>query len=432
MKIFGLTIQRSAMNATPVRSRSFFGAVLEGFTGAWQKNMKVDPPQNLLAFSAVFACVNRIAADIGKLGISLKTYSNEIGTKNEKSPYLAVLKKPNHYQNRIKFIEQWVSSKLLYGNTYVLKERDRSGIVVKMHILDPQLVMPLMADDGSVFYSLNQDKLIGLEAPQTLPASEIIHDRHICLFHPLVGISPIYACGVSATMGNIIQRNSAEFFAGNSKPSGLLIAPGNISPEEAKRMQENWNKARQSGGGIQVMANGLKYEPMTINAGDSQLIEQLKWTVEDVARAFNVPLFKINAGPAPTYNNIEALNQAYYSDCLQTLMETIELCLDEGLELPEGMSVDFDLSGLLRMDTTARYEAHSKAIGAGWMSPNEARQAENLPPVKGGDTPYLQQQNWSLAQLDKRNIEQEPKNTDTVDTDAVIQGLQESTDEQNQ
>ena len=73
------------------------------------------------------------------------------------------------------------------------------------------------------------------------------------------------------------------------------------------------------------------YTAMTMTAVDAQLIEQLKMTAETVCSCFHVPPYMIGVGPAPTYNNIEALNQHYYSQCLQVLMEEIEVLLDEGL-----------------------------------------------------------------------------------------------------
>jgi phage portal protein BeeE len=41
------------------------------------------------------------------------------------------LRKPNRYQNRIQFWEGWILSKLMRGNTYVLKVRDDNRNVVK-------------------------------------------------------------------------------------------------------------------------------------------------------------------------------------------------------------------------------------------------------------------------------------------------------------
>ena len=111
----------------------------------------------------------------------------------------------------------------------------------------------------------------------------------------------------------------------------------------------------------------------------------------------------VGVGDPPTYTNIEALNQQYYSQCLQGLIESIELLLDEGLELPKPYGTEFDLDGLLRMDSATLIDTEAKAVGGGIKSPNESRRRLNLPPVLGGETPYLQQQNYSLAALDRRD-----------------------------
>lgn len=106
----------------------WWGPITESFAGAWQTNTVVTGQQTLLSFPPVYACVTGIASDIAKNPIKL-TEVDKDGIWNEvtDSPFLPVLRKPNHYQNHIQFIEQWVLSKLLHGNTYVLKQRDQRG-----------------------------------------------------------------------------------------------------------------------------------------------------------------------------------------------------------------------------------------------------------------------------------------------------------------
>ena len=117
----------------------------------------------------------------------------------------------------------------------------------------------------------------------------------------------------------------------------------------------------------------------------------------------------VGIGPAPTYNNIEALSQQYYSQCLQNLIECIELLLDRGLSLANDLGTELDLDNLIRMDTATRVKAAADAIGSGAMSPNEARfRYFDLGPVTGGETPYLQQQNYSLLALSKRDSQADP------------------------
>jgi HK97 family phage portal protein len=420
MRIFGLTVTRDAPTSeekslAPVSTTGggvggWWPIIRESFPGAWQRNIEIDR-NSVLTFHAVYACTTLIASDVAKLRIKL-VQQDAAGVWGETtSPaYSPVLRKPNETQNRIQFVESWVLSKLLRGNTYVLKERDNRNVVTGLYVLHPDRVRPLVSDDGAVFYQVDQDNLAGVRTQITVPAREMIHDRWNCLYHPLVGVSPIFASGLAATQGLRIQEGSTRFFTNDSTPGGVLTAPGRVSEDTAKRLKETW-EAGHGGlrrGGLAVLGDGLKYEKITITAQDAQLIEQLKWSAEVVCSAFHVPPYKIGLGALPTYNNVQALNTEYYSQCLQVLIEAFELCLDEGLEVGLGLGTEFDLQNLLRMDSVTQIQVLKEAVGAGLMSPDEGRAVLDLGAVPGGGTPYLQQQNYSLAALSKRDAQADP------------------------
>jgi len=145
---------------------------------------------------------------------------------------------------------------------------------------------------------------------------------------------------------------------------------------------------------------------------NSQLAEQAGLSAQMVCTAFGVPAFMVGIGPSPTYNNIDALNQQYYSQCIQKYFEDIELLCDEGLGLTEipgkKYRTEFNLDDLLRMDTAAMYKAEADVVGAGIKTIDEARKRLNLRPTKGGDAAYLQQQNFSLPALAKRDARDDP------------------------
>lgn len=405
------TVNKAAVALAPISNFGYWPRVLESYTGAWQANVVIDRraiPENW----AVFACVTLIANDISKMPARVMQFSDKLKIW-EPTLQRPVLRKPNRYQTRIEFFKSWIFSLLLNGNTYVLKQRDENGFVVAMYILDPMRVTPLVSPDGSIYYALHDDNLSQLQERVTVPASEIIHDRMYTLFHPLIGVSPIYACGVAAMQSAAIQDNSALFFQNMSRPSGILTAPGAIGDETAARLKAAW-EANYSGaniGKVAVLGDGLKYEMMTVNAVDAQLIEQLKFTGEMICATFHVPPYKLGLGPMPTVNNTAALNQQYYDQCLQPIVENVELRLDDGLELKYPSETWLDTQALLRMDQATRLKAHSESIAGGWLSPNEARREEDRPPVEGGDTPFLQQQNYSLAALAKRDAQDDPFGT---------------------
>lgn len=403
--------------------RSVIGYVREAFACAWQQNVVVDnSPSTLLAFSAAYACVTGIASDIAKMRIKLTQQTAdgvwiEVDALHGNNKYLWVLKllrKPNHYQNYIQFTMSWILSKLIYGNTYVLKERNSDRTVRALYILHPLCVKPLIAEDGSVWYALSADYLSQIEEGKTVPASEIIHDRMPELWHPLVGVSPFFSCSLSITMGNKIQSDSTAFFGNSSRPGGIVTVPGDIDDDIAAQMKTAWeaNYGGTNSGRVAILSDGMKFEPVRAEAEASQTIDQLKWTVSDTARAFHYPEFKLGGTLPPYAGDVSSLNTLYYSDCLQDKIEAMELCLDEGLDLPPDMQTELDTESLLRMDLTSLYKMLSDAVsGGGWLKPNEARRKANMAPVEGGDTPYMQQQNYSLSALSKRDASADPFKT---------------------
>lgn len=413
MRLLGWEITRAKQKALPGfgipdNPRAWFPVVRESFTGAWQRGITQNAT-SVLANHAVFACTTLIASDIAKLRVKLmQRDAKGIWSETESPSFSPVLRKPNKNQTRVQFWESWVLSKLSRGNTYALKVRDNRNVVVELYVLDPSLVRPTVADNGDVFYQVSADNFSGVSQAITVPASEIIHDRFNCLFHPLVGMSPIWANALAATQGLSIQENSAAFFGNNSQPGGILTAPGNISEPDAIRLKDAWttNFSGNNVGKVAVLGSGLKYEPMAVKPVDAQLIEQLKWSAEVICSTYHVPAYKAGIGEPPTYNNIQALNLEYYNECLGVLLEAAEACLDEGLNLGNSLGTEFDVDGLLRMDSVTQMEVLDK--GKSIMTPNEQRRKLDLPAVDGGDDVYRQQQDFSLSALKKRDAREDP------------------------
>lgn len=422
MRIFGLDISFASRKKelSPVDSgRGWWPVIRESFTGAWQRNVSINV-DSVMSHHAVFACQTLIASDVAKLEARLvEETSDGIWVETKNPAYSPVLRKPNAYQNRIQFFETWVLSKLSRGNAYILKQRDGRGVVTKLYVLDPNRCRPLVADDGSVFYELMTDTLS--EIPQerlVVPAREIIHDRFNCLFHPLVGLSPIYANGLAATQGLAIQNNSTLLFQNGARPSGILTAPGDIKQETATELKAYWesNFSGSNAAKVAVLGDGLQYQAMTMNAVEAEVIDQLKWTAEVICSTYHVPPFMVGLGAEPNAGGVQDRTLRYYTQCLQLHLEAIELCLDEGLGIGKGVVVngktlgtEFDVDNLLRMDSATQMETLDK--GKNYLTPNEGRKKIGLGKTPGGDVVLRQQQDFSLEALAKRDAQDDPFGT---------------------
>jgi HK97 family phage portal protein len=417
MRIFGLPVpftgeKQKALSSLPVGSGGWYPVIREPYAGAWQRNVTINT-DTAASFHADFACKTLIARDIAKLRVKLvEEDSDNIWSETTNPAFSPVLRRPNDYQTRNQFWECWLLSKLSRGNTYVLKERDNRQVVTALHVLDPTRVQPLIADDESVFYRLSTDNLAGIDTDIIVPAREIIHDRMNCLFHPLVGTPPVFASGLSSMLGISAQKASALLFENSSTPGGIVTSPEPMSQEQQDRFKTEWEArfTRGNYGRVAVMGGGLKYEKVSMTNVEGQLIENLKWSAEVVCSVYHVPPYKVGVGALPSYNNVQALNTEYYSQALQSHIEEIEELLDYGLGIggATNLGTEFDIDTLLRMDSMTQITAIRDAVGAGVMSPNEGRSKLDLKPVEGGESPYLQQQNYSLAALAKRDTQADP------------------------
>lgn len=404
MKLFGLEFTAKRITQQPLNSPRAWSTLIahEPYTGAWQRNDELYG-DDVRKFFAIYACITLISDDIAKMSpMVMRKDSKGIWEDVQNSPYLKVLKHPNNYQNTIQFRKWWLTSKLSTGNAYILKERDGSGNVIALHVLNPMRVEPLVTDFGDVYYRLNCDNLAKIEDNEiVVPSSEIVHDRYSPQYHPLVGVSPIWAAALAGALGLDIQSQAKKFFAGGSRIQGIITAPGAISKDMAERLEQGFAEKYMGPNAshrIAIMSDGLKFDPMQMTAVDAQTIEQLRLTAEIVCACFKVPTWKIGFGSQPA-GKVEELNQMYYSDCIQVLVEEMEYCLDQCFSVRDGESIELNTEDLLRMDTGSMFAALGTGVDKAIMTPNEARKRVNLKPLVGGDTVYMQQQDYPLAQV---------------------------------
>jgi HK97 family phage portal protein len=394
---------------SPVSDRGWWRVISEPFTGAWQRNME-EKRETLLSYPTLYACLNRISQDIGKLPFVLKRKdSNGIWVETENPAYSPVLRKPNHFQTAQQFRESWALSKLQDGNALILKQRDERGVVVRLYVLDWCRVMPLVSDSGDVFYqlSLTNPSLLGERyAGKTVavPAREVIHDRMNTFHHPLIGVPPLCAAYWPAVKNLRILQSSAAFFGNGARPSGILTGPANISDEVAAELTAKWNSGftGENVGRVAVIGADLKYTPLGEKSTDAQLVEQMRYSDEQICQPFGIPPFKIGIGTIPAGMKVDDLNQLYYADALQGHVEAMENLLDEGLGISRPLGVELDLDPLLRMDEGKRAEVESKLVGGKIKTPDEARRRFDLPPTGGGGTLWGQNQDYPLGMLADR------------------------------
>jgi len=401
---------RKALSSIPTH-HSGWRRILEPFTGAWQKNISEDQ-QTLLSYPTLYACIMRIATDGGKLPFKLRRFVEGIWEDDtSNTAYWPVLRKPNSYQTGQQFRESWLLSKLIQGNTYVLKRRDNRGVVNGLYVLDPCRVQPMVSESGKVYYQLQTDRLSDLPenypaADLLVPAYDIIHDRCVTLHHWLIGVPPLSAAYWPALKNLKILKSAAEFFGNNANPGGILTAPAGMSEADAADVKAYWdsNYNGENSGKIAVIGADMKFTAFSMKGADSQLVEQMQYSDRQICQPFGIPPYIVGVGEIPAGLKVDDVTNTYFSLALQSHIEAMEYLLDEGLGVSFPLGIEVDLEPLLRMDTEKRANVMGKLVNDGVATPNEARREFGFRPLEGGDTVYMQQQDFPLDQVRQNKI----------------------------
>ncbi len=186
-----------------------------------------------------------------------------------------------------------------------------------------------------------------------------------------------------------------------SRPSGVLSTDQMLNADQMNQLRTAW-EAQSTGmntGQVPILGMGMKWNQMSMTSQDAQVVQAFQMTVEDVARAFRVPLPLVGDYRHATYNNVEQLISSWLSTGLGFVLEHIELAFDDYFSLARTEHTEFYVDQLLRTDFSSRVDGYTKAIQQGLMTPNEARaKMGGLSPVDKGDVVYAQSQMQPLGQ----------------------------------
>jgi HK97 family phage portal protein len=202
--------------------------------------------------------------------------------------------------------------------------------------------------------------------------------------------------GARNSIGVAIRADefSGKFFSQGAQPQIAVLTPKMMGPDQQERFKQAWADKYQGQGpnGIPlILTEGLTVKELSVTPVDAQLMETRKWQVSDIARAFGVPPHMIGETTNATSfgTGIEQMGQAFVDYTLGPHLERIEDELNRKLYPRAPYYVEFDAIGLTRADSAGRAAYFKAAIGGtqnpAWMTPNEVREMESLPPLPGAD-----------------------------------------------
>ncbi len=319
------------------------------------------------------------------------------------SPAFRVFQNANPYETWPVFLTNMLATLGFDGQAFALVIRDGRGAVQALHRMPRGSMSPLISpEDGSVYYGVGGNpflpQLQGIE--YLVPARDVWHLRQHCPRHPLYGEPACNAAAMAMGISVALSSSQAVFFSRMSRPSGVLVSDQQLNKEQMDRLRENWKSQATllQQGGVPILGNGVKWVPLSIESEDAQLIEAARFSGEDIARVYGVPLPVVGELTHATLTNVEQLVSLWLSTGLTSLLELVERDLNNVFGL-DGLTerIDLDPRALLRTDFAGRIEALCRGIQGALFKPNEARALEDLPPVDGGDEVYAQAQMQPLG-----------------------------------
>jgi len=341
-----------------------------------------------LSFPPVFQAVTMIAGDIATL--PLDAYQR-VGKKDRESAdnhvaYNLVRRQANDEQTAVVFWELLMCYALLWGKGYAMIDQDGAGNPLGLYPLLPDRTGPERHNGQLVYVSEIDGKLkvffphevLAIERPKIL--SQVPCD--------LVDASrEQIAAGLAA------HKFAARFFKHGGRKGGILELPAAVNKSRRDELEAGFRKTYEGAENpfkTVVLREGAKFHEAQASLADSQMIEARQESVRDVARYFNLAPSRLGVEDGTSYASKEEDRQSYLDRTLGVWLAKIcaecwAKLLSPAERRRDSHYFEHNTNALLRTNTTARYQAYAIGIRNRFLTPNDARRAENLEPLEGGD-----------------------------------------------
>jgi HK97 family phage portal protein len=346
---------------------------------------------------AFFSAVSLISDTISTLPVD--AFKRIDGERSPYRPKPLWIEQPDIDTTRQAHYGSVVASLLVFGNSYTRVFRDNRGDVVNLVALDPTKMEVRRSAIGRKMF-------IYADEPKPLSSDEIIHIIDLATPGSLTGLSRVDKLKDALGVATALQSYAARFFSNGASTNGIIEYPGELTAEEAKDLRDGFDsrhrglrRSHKTG----VLSGGAKYVNTSVSNDQAQFLDSRRFAVEEVARAFNIPLHMLGIPDTASYASVEQNNLQFISHTLRPILEKLEWAYSR--ILPDGVFIKFNFSALLRGDLQSRYQAYSIATQAGFKSINEIKKLEDEPLVRGGDAFRVPLANVNIQAADLSEME---------------------------
>ena len=352
-----------------------------------------------MKYSAVHACVRVLAETFAVVPAKIYRSTKDGGReeKNDISLYDILHNAPNDEMSPFDFATQRMVSLNTGGYSVCQRLVNYRGELVGLYPIKHENAA-IRRKDGKLVYNIRGD-----DGPwYPMERSKVFHVLGLS-YDGITGLSPIEYMANTIALGLQYERFSNYLYKNNAASSGAFSVDGELSDTAYERLKraiaERYQGLANTGKPL-LLEGGMKYQGLTINPVDAQLIESKRFQIEDICRCYRVPLHLVQNLERATNNNIEHQSLEFVMYSMLPWFKRDEAAMRQQLltkaQRDAGYYVEYKMDALLRGDAKSRAEAYAAGRQWGWLSVNDIRRLENLSPIENGDI-YLQPSNMFEA-----------------------------------
>ncbi|HAT2867610.1 TPA: phage portal protein [Serratia marcescens] len=365
---------------------------------------KVVTADKAMQLSAVWACIRLLSESVSTL--PMKVYRREAdGSRKlaqDHPAYQVLCRRPNLEMTPSRFMLMVVASICLRGNAFIEKKMIGRKLVALNPLL-PQNMVVKRLDTGQLQYTYTEDG-----KKRVIPVDRMMHIRGfgldgVCGMMPLSSGRDVFGAAMA------VDESAAKIFENGLQTSGYISSKVALNKEQRERLRKYLAAfaGSKNAGKMMVLEGDLSYQNVTMNPEDAQMLESRAFSIEEICRWFRVPPFMVGhvTKQSSWASSVEGMNLIFLTNTLRPLLVNIEQeisrCL---LDSDDDYFAEFSVEGLLRADSVGRAAYYTTALQNGWMSRNDVRRLENLPPIPGGEIYTVQLNLTPLEDLKQNNL----------------------------
>ena len=368
-----------------------------------------------LQCTVVLACARALAESLASLPLHIYENLPDGGKKISKAHplYRRLHSFPNSWQTSFEWREQQVLWVCLWGNAYSLIVPGEAGFATELQPLHPSRMKVERIENGRLRYSYRD----AAGKAEIFNQDQILHIRWLS-DDGINGMIPVSLAKDAIGLARACEIHGAKFFANGARPGFVLSTDNDMKPEAASALRDNWEvmyRGAANANRTAVLFGGLKPIPLgSSSMVESQSMETRRFQIEEVCRLFRVPPHLVGDLTRSSFSNIEQQSIDFVQHTLLPWCRRFENAFARDLITEdEKYFAEFDTRGMLRGDAAGRAAYFQAMWNLGVASINEIRNWENLNPIEGGDTRFVQLNMQTLAKAVTPEAQPEPTPTPT-------------------